>query len=468
MPANEGNRALLALKQAFELELARSTISSLDLIKGMSIVAIVGEGMALTTGVSSTFMASLARANVNIRQIAQGSTELQIAVVVSEDDTTRALRAAHMAFTLSEAAASVTLLGACGQIGSALVEQFQSQKKMLSEELGVKMCVNIIANSQKMVMSKDSLGLDKMSEFSKMLSAEDAMDCDLDVITNTMAADVNPLRVIVDCTNNEMVSEYYERWLEGGIHIISPGRKFGSGDLERYRRVCQIRKENSVEYLVESSVGSALPVLTTLRDLMVTGDKIKRVSGCLSGTMAYIVSTISDDVLFSEAVQKAVDKGYAENDLKEDLSGLDMTRKVVILAREMGLSTKIEDVEVESLLPENLESCQDKVSLLEGLKTMDSKMLDRFKAAEKSNKHIRYKFEIDNKTGKVSVSLVDVPISDPLFRLERNENLVAFETQRYETSPLIVKGAAAGPDLAAAGIFADLLRLTRAYSSNQN
>jgi len=223
-----------------------------------------------------------------------------------------------------------------------------------------------------------------------------------------------------------------------------------------------------VEYLVESSVGSALPILTTLRDLMDTGDKIKRVSGCLSGTMAYIVSTISEDVLFSEAVQKAVENGYAENDLKEDLSGLDMTRKVVILAREMGLNTKIEDVEVESLLPENLVSCQDNDSLVQGLKSLDTKMLERFKAAEKSGTHIRYRFEIDNETGKVSCSLVDVPISDPLFRLKRNENLVAFETQRYETSPLIVKGAAAGPDLSAAGIFADLLRLTRTYSSNQN
>jgi aspartokinase/homoserine dehydrogenase 1 len=439
----------------------------------MAIVAIVGEGMLMSSGVSSTFMGSLARANVNIRLIAQGSSERQVAVVVNGNDTTRALRAAHMAFTLSETTASVAVLGSTGKIGSALINQLQGQKEMLAKDVGVAVCVTVAANSEKMVHSKDSRGLD-ISQLSELLaSGEESEDFDLDQLTALMDADVNPLRVIVDCTNSERVSEHYERWISSGINIVSPGRKFGSGDPDRYRRICQAQRESGASLSVESSVGSALPIITTLRDLLDTGDKINSVEGSLSGTMAYVFSTFTHELPFSEAVRKAVEMGYTENNLLEDLSGLDMARKVVILARRMGLDVNLDDVEVESLVPEEITSKSysehtDNVSLLEDLKCVDAPMQERLKAAEEADCLLRYKFVINTETGKCKCTMEPVTRTDPLYRLKRNENLVAFATSRYATSPLIVKGAAAGPDLAAAGIFADLLRVTRAYSSNQN
>lgn len=266
---------------------------------------------------------------------------------------------------------------------------------------------------------------------------------------------------------------YYERWLAAGVNIISPSRKVAAGDLERYRRVCKAQRENAAEWQFESSVGSALPILTTARDLLETGDQIKSISGCVSGTMAYSLSKFSEDMTFSEALRRAVDKGYTETDMREDLTGGDVAQKVVILARSLGMDVSIEDVEVESLIPDEIinKSYGDgrgdvNTGVLEDMKQFDDAMLVRLKEAEADDRRLRYKFHIEKDTGKCKCSLEAVSNTDPLYRLKRNENLVAFETARYAISPLIVKGAAAGPDLAAAGMFADLLRLTRAYSSN--
>lgn len=469
VPENQGKAALAALEDAFELELARSTINSLSLTTDMSIVAIVGEGMALKSGVSASFMTSLARANVNIRVIAQGSSERQIAVVVNKNDGTRALRAAHMAFTLSETTASVAILGGTGMIGEALGKQIHGQVGMLKEELGIDICVICASCSTKMVNSKDSRGLD-LTEMSELLKTEGAgQDFSFEKVSKVMKADVNPLRVIIDCTNTAEAGDHYEEWLNEGIHIISPGRKVGSGDFDRYNKIQAAQRGHAVEWYTESSVGSALPIITTVRDLFETGDKIKTVTGCLSGTMAYLFSEFNENVPFSEALAKAVEKGYTENNLCEDLSGQDMARKVVILARQMGMEVSLEDVDVQSLLPESY-GCNLDVenrNVLEEMKAFDGPMLENLQAAEAKDCNLRYQFSIDTASGKCSCQLKEISKNDPLFRLKRNENLVAFETERYETSPLIVKGAAAGPDLAAAGIFADLLRLTRAYSANQ-
>ena len=474
VPENQGEKALEALKSAFELELARSTVNSVSIATGMSIVAIVGEGMALKSGVSATFMSSLAVANVNIRLIAQGSSERQVAVVVDANDASRALRAAHMAFTLSNTAASVTILGSSGQVGSALVDQLKAQRQLLMEDLNVEMRVNVAASSKKLVLGKDSQCLD-LDNLKELLQSDDAQDLDLEVVTEVMEADVNPQRVIIDCTNTEEVAEYYDRWVSSGINIISPNRKLAAGPLDEYRKVCQSSRNNQVNWLYESSVGSALPILTTLRDLQETGDKVIKIRGTVSGTMAFAFNTMSEDVSFSEAMVQANEKNFAEADMREDLSGLDMARKVVILARQLGHDIEVADCEVVSLIPPEIiekdysehEGSALNKAILDDLSVVDAPMLERWKAALAKDCVLRYSFEIDAATGKCKVELADVERTNPLFRLRFNENLVAFETERYSSSPLIVKGAAAGPELAAAGIFADLLRLTRAFSSLQ-
>lgn len=474
VPENQGPRALKAVENAFELELARSTVGSVSLSMGMSIVAIVGEGMASRSGVSSTFMAALARANVNIRVIAQGSSERQIAVVVNGRDTSRALRAVHMAFTLSETRASVTILGSQGYVGRALCDQIAQQCTELAKDVGVSISVTAAATSKAMVMAKDSRGLET-NQLSELLGGADAKPFDLEGITAHITADINPLRVVIDCTNSDEVGDYYERWLRMGCSIISPGRKVGAGDLGRYHRILQAQRVHAVNVYSESSVGSALPIISTLQDLLETGDTIRSISGSVSGTMAYALGTMSEEVSFSESLGGALSLDIPENDLRVDISGMDMAQKVVILARHAGLDICVEDVEIENILPAEMNAKAyyekdgggDDAVIEDVKKYLDGPMLAKFKDASSKGHRLRYKFEIDMESGKCRCFLDGVDTNDPCFRLLRNQNLVAFDTCRYNTSPLIVKGAAAGPELAASGIFADLLRLTRAFSSNR-
>jgi len=468
VPENEGKKAIAALQSAFELELARSTVGSISLSEGLSIVAIVGEGMAYSSGISSTLMGSLSKANVNIRLIAQGSSERQIAVVVGKDDTTRALRAAHQGFTLSETTASITLLGSTGSIGSAFVGALQKQRRTLIDKLGVCPRVMISANSKKMAIAQNANGLPMDSIIQDLLDdkADDLVDLDLDRITAELEADVNPHRVVIDMTNNEEVAEYYERWMSSGVDLISPSRKVLAGPISKYNRALEIQKGNSVNWQYESSVGSALPVMTTLRDLIETGDEVHKIRGSVSGTFAYVLNLLSDETSFSDALGEAIEKGFTEKDIREDLTGIDVARKIVILARQIGMDVELDDVEVESFLPEELASKTD--LSVKDLKSLDASMLEKFLAAKAEGRVLRYKFEIEKDTGKCRCFLTSVDNTDPLYRLKNSENLVAFETDRYTASPLIVKGAAAGPELAAAGIFSDLLRCTRAYTSERS
>jgi aspartokinase/homoserine dehydrogenase 1 len=475
VPENQGKAALASLKSTFELELSRSNVNSISLTDNpMAIVAIVGEGMAMQSGVSASFMSSLAKANVNIRVIAQGSSERQVAVVVEGKDTSRALRAAHMAFTLSQTQLSVAILGGTGKLGSALIKQLNSQKDSLAKNLNFGVCVNTIASSSKMVTGQSGQCLVAFHDADELLNSEDAQELDMDALTATFEADVNPHRVVIDCTNDDRVADYYEQWMSSGVNVISPGRRAAAGPLERYHAIQAAQRANTVEWQYESSVGSALPILTTLRDLIQTGDDVQLLRGCLSGTMAYVFRNMDEETSFSEAVGKAVEQDFAENDIREDLSGTDACRKIVILAREAGLDISVEDVEIESIIPDEIinkkyEGTKEErdAAILEDLKALDAPMLERYRAAKAEDKLLRYKFVIDVANKKCKCSLEGVDNTDTLYRLRENENLVAFETSRYTTSPLIVKGAAAGPDLSASGMFADLLRLGRAFVGAQ-
>jgi len=475
IPESMGAAALAALQSTFELELSRSNVNSISLSSStMAIVAIVGEGMAMQSGVSASFMSSLAKANVNIRVIAQGSSERQVAVVVEARDVSRALRAAHMAFTLSQTMVSVTVLGGTGKLGSALIRQLNAQKEALSRNLNFGVCVNAVASSSKMFISPGGKCLVGFEAVDELLASDAAQDLDLDALTATLEADINPHRIVVDCTNDDLVADRYEKWMSSGVNIISPGRKASAGPMDRYRAIQKAQRANSVEWQYESSVGSALPIVTTLRDLIQTGDDVQLLRGCLSGTMAHIFRTFPFEGTFSEAVKSAYERDYAENDIREDLSGENVREKIVNLARELGLDVSAEDVEVESLLPEEIQNKkyagttdEFRAALLEDLKSLDAPMMKRYEEAAAEDKVLRYKFVIDVPNGKCKCSLVGVDNTDTLYRLRENENLVAFETSRYTTSPLIVKGASAGPELSASGMFADLLRLGRGFVGSQ-
>lgn len=396
-------------------------------------------------------------------------------MVVEASQASRALRAAHMAFTLSQTMVSVAILGGTGKLGSALIKQLNAQKESLAKNLNFGVCVNTIASSKKMALGKNGQCLVEYDDVFELLDGDDSQDLDMEALTASLEEDVSPHRVIIDCTNDDKVADYYERWMSAGVNVISPGRRAASGPMDRYRAIQTAQRAGSVEWQYESSVGSALPILTTLRDLTQTGDDVQLLRGCLSGTMAYVFNNMNQETSFSEAVRLAIDQNFAENDIFEDLSGLDTARKIVVLGRELGMDISLEDVEVESLIPEDIANKEYTGSteevyaaILEDLKVLDAPMLERYKEAAAEGNRLRYKFTIDVANNKCKCSLEAVDNTDTLYRLRENENLVAFETARYTASPLIVKGAAAGPDLSASGMFADLLRLGRAFVGSQS
>lgn len=317
------------------------------------------------------------------------------------------------------------------------------------------------------------LGLDPEEALQLLDSEEGWQPLDIDVLTQTVEADINPHRVVIDCTASHEVADYYERWLSKGIHVICPSKTAGSGPLDRYKRIRSAMDEGSAQWHYESSIGAALPIVNTMRDLLLTGDTVYQVEGCLSGTMACVLRTLSETVPFSAAVREAVSQGYTEIDVRCDLSGQDSAEKLIMVARELGLDLTLDDVEIESLVPQHLANKEypdlDRKDLSEAVvqdlcDALDGIMHERLMAAMVKDKVLRHVVLLDVATGKAQVAVREVGRDHPLYRLQSDENLMSFKTERYKLAPLVVKGAAAGAELAATGVFADLLRLARSFA----
>jgi len=481
VPGGQADDALAAIEGAFELEFSRAGASSATLLRDMSVVAIVGEGMVRSPGTSATFMSALARAGVNIGMIAQGSSERQIAVAVKKEEATRALRAAHSAFTLSETVTHVALLGATGRIGTELLPQLKEQQASLKQATHLRDAsdIRVVAatSSKSMLLAEPYLqkngllgGEDDAFDVAELhRDLERAEPLDLEKLSAFVESDANPRRVVIDATGSAEVAAYYERWLEAGVSIVSPSKSVAAGPLGAYDACfAAARASKAAKWRYESSVGASLPILGTLKDILLTGDRVRRVSGCLSGTLGYALrGQVLGGTPFSASLREAVELGYAEPDVRDDLSGLDMAQKVLVLARDLGLRVELADVKIESLLPEALAAKRYdgdvSAQFLDDLAAsdFDETMNARLGKALSHQSVLRYAFTIDVDAGTVEVGLAEVNNLDPKFRLKKNENLVAFVTDRYDTAPLIIKGAAAGAELAAAGIFADLLRLEK-------
>jgi aspartokinase/homoserine dehydrogenase 1 len=481
VPHDQGEKALAALKSQFELELARSTINSVSLLTDMSVVAIIGEGMAFSPGVAGTFLRSLARARVNVRAIAQGSSERQIAVVVNSADATRALRSVHQAFTLSDTVVSVAVLGATGAVGENFMNQLEAQAKQILETMGIQIKIQVAASSTKMVWDDKMLGME-IASIGDALKKEDAEAMDIEKLSALVQEDINPHRIVIDMTNSDLVPDHYENWIKAGVHVIGHNKNMPSGDLSRYKSLKSSLRYGTAQYQYEGTVGGALPVLTMARDLMNTGDEVVRVMGCLSGTMAYTLKTFDESVPFSSAAKQALDKGYSHHDIAKDLSGVGAAKNLCIIAREIGMDLSLEDVEIESMLPAGFD--QDcwptdeevkaaglpawkvrSAKVVESLKEVDATMLERLKQALAEGKVLRHVATIDVANKKATVGVQAVDNSHPLFRLKGDENLISYQTKRYDSSPLICKGASAGADLTATGVLADLLRLARTFTN---
>ena len=443
-----------ATREAFTQEMGLGQVNKVTRQDGVSVLALVGDGMVGIPGVAGRFFGVLGRAGVNVIAIAQGSSERNISAVVSADSATRALRAAHGGFYLSHTTLSLGVIGV-GNVGAELLDQISQAGGQLRENFNLDLRVRAIANSSRMHLAAHSLDLARWRE----TLASDSEALDVERFSAHVNPDHLPHAAILDCSASQKISDRYADFFAAGIHVVTPNKRAQSGPRSSYERLHELRRAHGVHLLYETNVGAGLPVIETLRDLIATGDQVLSVEGIFSGTLAYLFNALDASTEFSLVVRNAREAGYTEPDPREDLSGMDVARKLLILARELGLEMELDEVEVESLAPKELDDATVE-EFLEGLGRYDGDMRERLRQAEQEGCVLRYVGRL-NSEGRASVRLESLPKDHLFARLELTSNMFLFRTSRYSDSPLVVQGPGAGPEVTAGGVFADVLRLAR-------
>ncbi|KAK6116728.1 hypothetical protein DH2020_049548 [Rehmannia glutinosa] len=397
-------------------------LSQIAVIPNCSILAAVGQKMASTPGVSATLFNALAKANINIRAIAQGCSEYNVTVVLKREDCIKALRAA-----------------------AALKEKFNIDLRVMG-----------ITGSRTMLLSDMGIDLSTWRDIQKEKGEKADMQ---KFVQHVHGNHFIPNTVIVDCTADSHVASHYHDWLRRGIHVITPNKKANSGPLEQYLKLRTLQRQSYTHYFYEATVGAGLPIISTLQGLLETGDKISRIEGIFSGTLSYIFNNFVDDRTFSEVVKGAKEAGYTEPDPRDDLSGTDVARKVIILARESGLKLELSDIPVQSLVPDPLKDCVSADEFMQQLPQYDQDLAKQRQEAEATGEVLRYVGVVDVANQKGTVELRKYKKEHPFAQLSGSDNIIAFSTQRYEKQPLIVRGPGAGAEVTAGGVFSDILRL---------
>ncbi|MCR5732362.1 MAG: bifunctional aspartate kinase/homoserine dehydrogenase I [Sphaerochaetaceae bacterium] len=452
VPSDQVLEAQKCAKEEFSSELDSHQIASITVANNFAIIAAVGEEMTGYIGVSGMFFSALARAGVNVSVIAQGSSERNISAVIREKDSIRALTALHAAFFLSEQTLSVGLFGP-GNIGGTLLDQIRDERQRLKRQFDIDIRIRGIANSRKMLLSEEGVDLNHWRE----LFEKNAVPVDMKTFLNHVGAEYYPHAAIVDCTTSPVLAGQYVELLDR-FHVITPNKKAATGTYEYYKAIMEKTKRSGKRFLYETTVGAGLPVINTLNDLIQTGDEIFKIEGMVSGTLAWLFSKYDGNTPFSELVYEAKRLGYTEPDPRDDLSGMDVARKTVILARETGLDVELSDLKITSLVPDSLKN-ESKEEFLKRLPEMDEDMKRRYEDAKSRGKVLRYVGKVDH--GKCAVALEECPLDHPFAQAQGTDNVIAFTTKRYhEGQPLVVKGPGAGPDVTAGGVFSDLLRLS--------
>eukprot|EP00268_Persea_americana_P021941 TRINITY_DN2181_c0_g1_i8.p1 TRINITY_DN2181_c0_g1~~TRINITY_DN2181_c0_g1_i8.p1 ORF type:complete len:642 (+),score=136.84 TRINITY_DN2181_c0_g1_i8:70-1926(+) len=455
VPEKEVNAVAEALQSRFRQALDAGRLSKVEVIPNCSILAAVGQKMASTPGVSASLFSALAKANINIRAIAQGCSEYNITVVLKREDCIRALRAVHSRFYLSKTTLAVGIIGS-GLIGGTLLDQLRDQAGVLKEEFNIDLRVMGIIGSRKMILSHLGIDLSKWRELQK----EKAEVADLEkFVQHVHGHQLIPNTVLVDCTADSNVANHYYNWLCKGIHVVTPNKKANSGPLDRYLKLRALQRRSYTHYFYEATVGAGLPIISTLRGLLETGDKILRIEGIFSGTLSYIFNNFIGNRAFSEVVAEAKQAGYTEPDPRDDLSGTDVARKVIILARESGLKLELSDIPVQSLVPEPLKLSASADEFMEQLPKYDADIAKKQHDAEAAGDVLRYVGVVDVINEKGNVELRRYKKDHPFAQLSGSDNIIAFTTMRYKEQPLIVRGPGAGAQVTAGGVFSDILRL---------
>lgn len=446
----DAENARKALEEEFHFERLHRLIGDITVQGNRAVISLVGEGMKLYRGIAARFLMAISSAGVNVEVIAQGSTECAIAVVVRGEDAQSATRACHTAFFSHTTHVNVILLG-CGHVGSELLRQFRRQAASLMQH-GTDLRVRAIANSRKLYVADDVVDLSRWAEL--LQDRGKSWDMDDVIAVRERLGLLNP--TVVDCTTDAALAGEYVRFLESGFNVVAANKKANTASIDYYRAMRQTAGRNFRKFLYETNVGAGLPVIDTLQALIRSGDELKSFGGILSGSLSMIFGLLEDGMAMSAAVAKAVELGYTEPDPRDDLSGMDVARKLLIIAREVGLELELDDIEVEPAVPMKAIAAVDPADLIAALQTLDESFTGKVSAAKAAGMVLRYVGRIAD--GHCRVAVEAVPRDEPLGAIRDGENALVLHTRYYQPIPLVLRGYGAGAEVTAAGVFGDLLR----------
>jgi len=464
----DAQRAESALREEFINEIRSGSIEKPVIEKGLSIIAVVGSAMKSTSGISGKFFHALGRNGVNVVAIAQGSSETNISAVISAQDEAKALNAIHDAFFYTHQRTVNLFIVGTGLIGGTLLDQITENRDKLADNL-IKIKLIGAANYDKMIFcAKDSLheGLDPVKT-KEMLTAKGKVQGteQIDVKTGgalfveKMAALNLPNSCFCDCTASEDIAALYEKILHASIPVVTPNKKANSGSFDYYKRLTSYSRDKGIPYLYECTVGAGLPIISTLRDLFLSGDKVLKIEAVLSGTLSFIFNNFDGSMPFSSLVREAKAKGYTEPDPRDDLNAMDAARKVLTLARECGLNIEFKNVTIEPILPPACFKAKDIDAFFRELEKADADFEKRREKAAAKGKQLRYVAVIEE--GKAKISFREEEDGSPFRSLVDSDNIVVITTSRYSKLPMVIKGPGAGAQVTAGGVFADILRTAR-------
>lgn len=446
-------RAKETIEEEFSLEIEVHQIDRVIIEEDLTIVAAVGENMRHTPGIAGRLFQILGKNSINVVAIAQGSSELNISAVIAQEDEDRALNAMHAAFFKKRSKAINVFLVGTGRVGGALIKQMQDYITRSSDRKKYELNILGLANSRKMYFDQGGI---TESDWKDLLDQSDA-PMELSQFIREMRAINLSNCVFVDCTSSNEIADGYAEILKAGISVVTANKKANSDRFEKYMLLRDLAESNELQYLYETNVCAGLPVIHTIQDLLNVGDTIYKIEAVVSGTLSYIFNSFSGDRKFSDIVIEAHEKGYTEPDPRDDLDGMDMVRKLLILARESGVPLELEQVENQKFLPEEFFNVDTVDDFIEQLKTYDSAMEEKRKQAEKDGKTLQYIASLAE--GKAEIALKAIGESHPFYQLTGNDNIIALTTRLYNETPMVIQGPGAGPEVTAAGVFTDILQV---------
>ena len=450
---DKAGKARKQVEKEFEYEIQSGLVDPVRMENDLAVVAIIGEHMRYLPGISGRLFQALGQNGINVVAIAQGSSELNISVVINRADESKALNALHEAFFLSDTAFVNVFMVGVGLIGSTLLKQIKAHAEFLKKEHSLEVKVVGLANSKRMLFNENGIDLDNWRD--QLSSSETPMK--INHFVEKMKSLNLSSSIFVDNTANEQIAKHYNEVLDASISISTPNKIATSSAYEQYLQLKKTAKKRGILFLYETNVGAGLPVISTLNDLIVSGDRILKIEAVLSGSLSFIFNTFKPGISFSSIVGEAQKRGFTEPDPRIDLNGIDVRRKLIILARETGLALESEDVQIHPVLPEACRNAADVPAFFEELKKADDYFTQLAEAAAAEGKVLRMVASLEN--GVASIGLQSVDATHPFYQLSGSDNMIVFTSERYKDRPLVVRGPGAGAEVTAAGIFSEIIKI---------